>query len=154
MKYTIHESEALSVIGQEVELTNYKKRNIQISTHFWQTFNNNLKKLYLSQSGNWTKYAIMERRDGKLFYFCAVPKRNVVPDNFIHKKIPAYKYLVAEHIGPMDKIYETYGKIYQDILPATEYIPLQENFLHVETYDYRFHWNSPNSIIEIWVPIE
>ena len=36
MKYTIRELEAFSVIGQEVELTNYHKRNIQISTQFWR----------------------------------------------------------------------------------------------------------------------
>lgn len=52
MKYTIRELEAFSVIGQEVELTNYEKRNIQISTLFWGKFNDNLKKSYLSQSGN------------------------------------------------------------------------------------------------------
>lgn len=56
MKYTIREIEAFSVIGQEVELTNYQKRNIQISTQFWRKFNSNLKKSYLSQSGSWIKY--------------------------------------------------------------------------------------------------
>ena len=38
MKYTIRELEVFSVIGQEVELTNYQKRNIQISTQFWRPF--------------------------------------------------------------------------------------------------------------------
>ncbi len=46
MKYTIRELETFSVIGQEVELTNYQKRNIQISTQFWRKFNSNLKKSY------------------------------------------------------------------------------------------------------------
>lgn len=110
MKYTIRELEAFSVIGQEVELTDYKKRNIQISTQFWRKFNSNLKKSYLSQPGNWIKYAFMERRNGKLFYFCSIPKRNVIPDNFVCKEIQHYKYLVAEHIGSMDKLYETYKK--------------------------------------------
>ena len=107
MKYTIRELETFSVIGQEVELTNYQKRNIQISTQFWRKFNSNLKKSYLSQSGNWIKYAFMERRNEKLFYFCSIPKRNVVPNNFVYKEIQHYKYLVVEHIGSMDKIYET-----------------------------------------------
>ena len=154
MKYTIRELETFSVIGQEVELTNYQKRNIQISTQFWRKFNSNLKKSYLSQSGNWIKYAFMERRNEKLFYFCSIPKRNGVPNNFVYKEIQHYKYLVVEHIGSMDKIYETYGMIYQEILPQMEYIPLQENFLHFEKYDYRFHWNKENSIIEIWLPIK
>jgi len=69
MKYTIRELEAFSVIGQEVELTNYQKRNIQISTQFWRKFNADLKKSYLSQFGNWIKYAFMIKRNGKLFYF-------------------------------------------------------------------------------------
>ena len=30
-----------------------------------------------------------------------------------------------EHIGAMDKIYETYGKIYQEIIPSTSYIPIK-----------------------------
>ena len=39
MKYTIRELNAFSVIGQEVELTNYQKKNIQISTQFGRKFN-------------------------------------------------------------------------------------------------------------------
>lgn len=121
---------------------------------FWRKFNSNLKKSYLLQSGNWIKYAFMERRNGKLFYFCSIPKRNVIPDNFVCKEIQHYKYLVAEHIGSMNKLYETYKKIYQEILPDTDYILLQDRFLHFERYDYRFHWNMEDSIIEIWIPIE
>ncbi|MCI8610923.1 MAG: AraC family transcriptional regulator [Clostridiales bacterium] len=154
MKYTICEIEAFSVIGQEVELTNFQKRNIQISTQLWRKFNSNLKKSYLSQSGNWIKYAFMEKRNGKLFYFCSIPKRNIVPERFIYKEIQAYKYLVVEHIGSMDKIYETYCKIYKELLPNTEYALLQKDFLHFERYDYRFHWNRGSSIIEIWLPIK
>ena len=130
MKYTIRELEAFSVIGQEVELTNYHKRNIQISTQFWRKFNADLKKSYLSQFENWIKYAFMIKRNGKLFYFCSIPKRNVIPDGFIYKDIQSYKYLAVEHIGSMDNLYETYRKIYQEILPNTDYTPLQEEFLH------------------------
>ncbi len=154
MKYTIREIEAFTVIGQKVELTNYQKRNIQISIQFWRKFNSNLKKSYLSQAGNWIKYAFMEKRNGKLFYFCAIPKRNIIPDNFLYKEIQAYKYLVVEHTGSMDKIYETYSKIYKELLPNTEYALLQKDFLHFERYDYRFHWNKESSIIEIWLPIK
>lgn len=154
MKYTIREIEAFTVIGQEVELTNYQKRNIQIITQFWRKFNSNLKKSYLSQAGNWIKYAFMEKRNGKLFYFCAIPKINIIPDNFLYKEIQAYKYLVVEHTGSMDKIYETYSKIYKELLPNTEYALLQKVFLHFERYDYRFHWNKESSIIEIWLPIK
>ncbi|HCR3863245.1 TPA: effector binding domain-containing protein, partial [Enterococcus faecium] len=111
MNFSIKELNAFAVIGQEVELTNYQKKNIQISTQFWRKFNSSLKKSYLSQSGNWVKYAFMERRNGNLYYFCSIPKRTILPDNFLYKEIPSYKYLVVEHIGAMGKIYETYRKI-------------------------------------------
>ena len=83
----------------------------------------------------------MEREEDKLFYYCAVPRKIVVPEGFVSKEIASCKYIVVEHIGSMDKIYETYGKIYKEILSNTEYIPLQESFLHFERYDYRFCWN-------------
>ena len=73
MNYRIEELGSFSIIGQEIELTNFRAQNIQISTVFWKRFNINLKKSYLSQSGNWIKYAFMEKHDGKLFYYCAIP---------------------------------------------------------------------------------
>lgn len=154
MNYTIRELEAFSVIGQEIELTNRKKENIKICVEFWREFNNNLKKAYLSQAGNWIKYAFMERREDKLFYYCAIPRKVVIPEGFISKEISSNKCLVVEHIGVMDRIYETYSKIYKEILPNAEYIPLQDNFLHFERYDTRFHWNRDSSVIEIWIPIK
>ena len=110
INFSIKELNAFAVIGQEVELTNYQKKNIQISTQFWRKFNSSLKKAYLSQSGNWVKYAFMERRNGKLYYFCSIPQRTITPEGFLYKEIPSYKYLVVEHIGAMGKIYETYRK--------------------------------------------
>ena len=154
MNYTIRELEPFSVIGQEIELSNRKKENIKICVEFWREFNNNLKKAYLSQAGNWIKYAFMERREDKLFYYCAIPRKVVIPEGFISKEISSNKCLVVEHIGVMDRIYETYSKIYKEILPNAEYIPLQENFLHFERYDTRFHWNRDSSVIEIWIPIK
>ena len=96
----------------------------------------------------------MEKHDGKLFYYCAVPQKVVVPEGFIPKRVNPYRYMVVEHIGSMDKIYETYEKIYKEILPNSGYMPLQNEFLHFEKYDYRFHWNSSESIIEIWIPVQ
>ena len=61
----------------------------------------------------------MERREDKLFYCCAIPRKIVVPEGFVSKEIASYKYMVVEHIGSMDKIYETYSKIYKEILPNT-----------------------------------
>ena len=153
MNYTICEMDSFSVIGQKIELTNRQKENIKICVEFWREFNNNLNKAYLLQSGNWIKYAFMERREDRVFYYCAIPRKIVVQEGFVSKEIASCKYMVVEHIGSMDKIYETYTKIYKEILPNTEHTPLRESFLHFERYDARFHWNRDNSIIEVWVPI-
>lgn len=154
MKYRVEEVKAFSVIGQETLLAATQRRNIEISSVFWKQFNQNLKKAYLSQFGNWTKYAFTERRNSSLFYTCAIPRKAITPNGFIVKEIPSSKYLVFEHIGVMDRIYDTYGIIYKEILPQSGYSFKQELFLHFEKYDHRFNWNSTSSVIEIWIPVE
>ena len=153
-EFRIEKSDAFSVIGQDIELTNFQQKNIGISTQFWKHFNTELKRAYLSQSGNWLKYAFMERCEGKLFYFCSIPKKVVVPEGFKQKDIGAHEYLIVDHIGHMDRIYDTYGKIYRDILPNSGYTAVQDEFLRFERYDHRFYWNREDSVIEIWVPVQ
>ena len=41
-----------------------------------------------------------------------------------------------------------------EIIPNTPYTPIKNIILHFEKYDYRFHWNRDNSVIEIWIPIQ
>lgn len=152
--YSIRQSDSITLIGQSVKLTKQKTTNIKISTQFWQTFNVNLKKSKLTQGGNWVKYAVMERKGNALFYYCAIPKQTTVPDGFEVKSLAEHTYLVVEHAGAMNKIYDTYTIIYQYLLPELNIKPVSDDFLHFERYDYRFHWNEDNSIIEIWVPIQ
>lgn len=154
MQYRIETLPSFVVIGQEIELTNSKRNNIKISIPFWKQFNNALRQARMSQSGHWVKYAFMERRSEQLFYYCAIPKNNIVPVGFIERTIPSYTYLVVAHVGEMSKIYKTYDKIYNEILPSIRYRAQTNTFLHFEKYDYRFHWNQEHSIIEIWVPIQ
>lgn len=154
MKYRMKEIGAFSVIGQETPLADTQRRNIEISSAFWKQFNQNLKKAYLSQFGNWTKYAFTQRRNGSLFYVCAIPRKEFTPHGFVAMEIPSSNYLVFEHIGAMSKIYDTYHVVYKEILPLSGYSLKQDSFLHLEKYDNRFHWNSANSVIEVWVPIE
>lgn len=153
MNYSLRKLDAFLVIGQVVELTQSKRKNITISTQFWRIFNTNLKKSHLSQSGNWQKYAFMERRMGKLYYYCAIPFKTEIPDGFYLKEVKPHLYLVVEHHGAMMNIYETYDQIYRHLLPNIHYEPLKEDCIHFERYDHRFHWNREDSIIEIWVPI-
>lgn len=151
--YSIRQCEGFTLIGQSIRLTNQQGANLEITTQFWLSFNYNLKKGNLSQLGNWVKYAVMERRNNELFYYCAIPLRKDKPEGFSIKNIPPHHYLIVEHVGAMNKIYDTYRMIYQHILPELNIRPISDDFLHFEKYDHRFHWNKDNSIIEIWVPI-
>lgn len=153
MDFKIVNAEAFSVISQQIQLTGYKSKNITISSTFWVKFNKDLKKEFKPQSANWVKYAFIERNAENLCYRCAVPMKSTVPSGFEIKEIKAHKYLVFEHIGDMSEIYNTYFTIYKDIIPESGYKLEQEDFLHFEKYDYRFKWNSVNSVIEIWVPV-
>ncbi len=154
MEYRIERLDAFTVVGQETKLTKFQKENVKLCKMFWKQFNHHIKKAYLHQSENWIKYAFMERKDDILVYYCAIPKKIVVPKEFSVKEIPPLQYLVVHHIGDMDKIYDTYHTVYKEIVPNSGYSLNQEYFLHFEKYDYRFYWNATNSVIEIWIPIK
>ncbi|WP_167956771.1 GyrI-like domain-containing protein [Anaerosporobacter faecicola] len=62
-------------------------------------------------------------------------------------------YLVWNHVGPMDSIYDSYTLLYKTIIPESGYTLRQEEFLHFEQYDSRFRWYDKNSVIELWVPV-
>lgn len=153
MEYKIIKEQSFIVIMQEIQLREHKRQNMKLTTNFWLQFNKHLKLSRLSQSGNWIKYAFMIRQEGTLMYGCAIPYRGSVPNDFLYKEIPAHTYMVVEHVGSMNTIYVTYDKIYKEILPNSEYSLDQNDFLHFEKYDHRFHWNRVDSIIEIWIPI-
>lgn len=53
----------------------------------------------------------------------------------------------------MSAIYETYDRLYKEILPSSPYEQSEGEFLHFEKYDERFRWERENSKLEIWVPI-
>ncbi len=154
MDYKVKEISGFSIIGQEIQITNRQLQNIRICKEFWQKFNISIKDQYLFQQGNWMKYAFTYKRNNNCFYCCAIPESHHISDGFIKKEVKGQKYIVFEHIGDMNSIYMTYNIIYKEIIPSSGYIVNKEEFFHFEKYDYRFHWNRADSIIEIWVPIQ
>ena len=154
MDYRIETRGAFCVMGQEVPLADTKSENVNISNHFWQAFNRNLRQAGYTGGPNWVKYALLQRRAEGLFYTPAVPLQSTVPPGFFALELPAATYLVAQHRGPMRTIYSSYETLYRTILPSSGKRPAQQNFLHFERYDHRFYWNSESSILELWVPVE
>jgi len=154
MDYRIETRGAFCVMGQEVKLAGTKTENVKISSQFWQTFNQNLKRSGCTGSPNWVKYALLQRRTEGLFYTPAVPLQSTVPPGFFVLELPAATYLVTQHRGPMRNIYSSYETLYRTLLPNSGRRPAQQQFLHFERYDDRFYWNRESSILELWVPVE
>ena len=149
----------INVCGLSTQLTKSQSENFKIIQNHWLKFNTELKRKELNQnSSNWTKYGITFKTDKKYFYLTAIPVMNfIIPDNFTHLEIPQGEYEVFTHKGKMENIKNTLFDIYKVILPKSNLTIKDQSktgFIHFEKYDYRFKWNKPNSIIDIYLPIE
>lgn len=154
MDYETVNIEPLICSGLATQLTTSQDRNFNIIIKHWQKFNRLLKINSVNQGKEWTKYGITRKVDGKYFYVTAVPFSDVV-DDFVKITISGGSYCRFRHTGNMGLIKSTIQQIYKKILPASE-LTLNENreLIHYEQYDHRFNWNSPDSVIEIYVPLD
>lgn len=87
-------------------------------------------------------------------YMVGVPEKVIADpkEPWAKHTIKGGTYAVFTHRGPVENIMETYIYIYQTWLPNSEYA--ERNGDQFEYYDERFIDKSPDSIVEIWVPIQ
>lgn len=81
-----------------------------------------------------------------------VPSLNPKPSLLDATSVPGAKYAVFEHRGPVSNVMSTINSIFSSWLPAHQLSPAA-NF-YFERYDARYKTESPDSVIEIWVPVE
>ncbi|EKT3957601.1 effector binding domain-containing protein [Flavobacterium psychrophilum] len=149
----------IKTCGLVTELTKSQTENFKIIQKHWITFNEELKKHKLNQNDkNWTKYGITFKTSEKYFYLTAIPTNNYLfPDHFTSLEIPKGEYEIFAHKGKMENIKDTIHEIYKVLLPKLD-LKIEDHtktgFLHFEKYDYRFQWNKPTSIIDIYLPIK
>lgn len=86
--------------------------------------------------------------------FCKALKEKNVPNDFTEKIILKSKYLRVEHIGNMNKLKDTINYVYKEIIPKNNILVENRQFVYFEKYDYKFHWNREDSVIEIYIPIK
>lgn len=149
----------IKVCGLVTELTKSQSENFGIIQNHWSECNAELKRKKLNRNvGNWTKYGITLKTDKKYFYLTAIPVSDlIIPDNFKQLEIPKGEYEIFSHKGKMEDIKNTLFEIYKVILPKSNLkieAQAKTGFIHFEKYDYRFKWNNPNSIIDIYLPIK
>lgn len=153
MNYKIEEVRPFTVCGMGVEITGWQNKNIEICRSLWIEFNKILNREHLHQCGNWRKYAFTYKEEGKLYYFCAIQEQYKLPAEFEAKSIPRQFYLIYEHVGNMATIKDTINVIYKEFLPEHKLVPDKTQFFHFERYDRKFYWDSPASVIDIYVPV-
>lgn len=154
MDYKIIELEEFSVIGIRYELSKSLSNNIKLAQNYWKNFNIKLRNNKLYLGSNWCKYAFIEKIENKVFYYISIRKKNYIPDNFTEKIIWKSKYLKVEHIGNMNKLKDTINYVYKEIIPKNNILVESKQFIYFEKYDYKFHWNKVDSVIEIYIPIK
>jgi len=149
----------INVCGLSIQLTKSQSENFKIIKNHWLKFNAELKRKKLNQNdSNWTKYGITFKSNDKYFYLTAIPVTNfIIPHNFTQIEIQKGEYKIFTHKGKMENIKNTIFEIYNSMLPKLNLkIENQKKtgFINFEKYDYRYKWNKPNSIIDIYLPIE
>ena len=144
--------------GLLTELTHSQAGNFEIIKKHWKMFNAELQKYNLIQNGgNWEKYGITFKTNETYFYLTTIPQNGLVfPSYFISKEIPKGEYEIFTHTGKMENIKQTIHNIYKNILPNSN-LKIEHysktGFIHFEKYDYRFRWDKPTSIIDIYLPL-
>ena len=154
MNYRIVTRKSCKVIGLQVELTTSQNENHRIIARHWKRFNRELRVRELRFDGNWLKYGITMKIKNQITYLTAVPKITDVV-GFVEKELESGEYICFEHMGNMGLLKSTIHGIYKKIIPESNFeLDESRTTIHFEQYDHRFLWNTPTSIIDIYVPIK
>ncbi len=146
--------EEFKVYGLFTELTTSQSENYQIITKHWQKFNNALKSKKVRLGARWVKYGITKKIGNSYYYMVAISS-DIEIDGFDTETINTGDYICFQHIGSMGLIKSTIYQIYKKVIPLSSFcLNEKRKLIHYERYDYRFNWNKPNSVLDIYVPIE
>ena len=155
------EIDLVQTIGISTSLTKSQRENLAIISRLWKHFNAEIHKIKNKPSPkrDWEKFGITYAQNHEYYYLAAIPfiGEMLAPPNMMRKEILQGQYACFTHTGKMSHLKSTIYAIYKKMLPEREVVPEsmeKAGLIHFERYDNRFHWNKPDSIIEIYVPIE
>ena len=92
---------------------------------------------------------------GVFEYVCAFAAKSMdkLPEGFVLRTVPAHRYAVFAHRGPLDTLRQTYNNIYQVWIPQSG-LKLHPDHFDMEIYDEGFKAGSADSIMWIYVAVE
>jgi len=154
LKYESVQINDFFVYGMTAVLTTSQNENSKIISQHWRKFNSHLRNEKLWQRKNWAKYGITKKVEDKYFYMTAI-ESNVTIASLEKDRINAGEFIRFQHVGSLERIKLTISDIYRNVIPS-QCITIHANraLIHYERYDYRFNWNDPNSMIDIYVPLD
>lgn len=153
MEFEILGLDGFDLMGREYALSASLERNMKLAQRHWRNFNNALRLNRVHLGQNWLKYAFIIEKGDKLLYYICVPKKSHVPKDFVLKTIPKGRYLMVKHTGSMNGLKVTVDSVYENLISENGICLKSDAFSYFERYDFRFHWNRQDSIIEIYFPI-
>ncbi len=83
---------------------------------------------------------------------CEVRGSDPVPAGMAEVRVPAGRYAVFLHRGPIATFGQTLAFVWKEGIPAAGLRPTGAP--DFEFYDDRFRGNEPDSVLEVWIPVE
>ncbi|TXT63712.1 MAG: hypothetical protein BAJALOKI3v1_320008 [Promethearchaeota archaeon] len=83
-----------------------------------------------------------------------VSKVEDIPKGMISERIPRQKYVLFTHTGPLSTLKNTYQYIHEQWLPNNPRYERLPFGVELEWYDSRFRFDSENSKLDLYIPIQ
>jgi predicted transcriptional regulator YdeE/DNA-binding transcriptional MerR regulator len=151
MEMKLVERPAFSVMGLKYE---GKNENQEIG-RVWDQFNARVKAMpELIGPEAYGVCTWMNEETGVFEYVCSYAIKNVdvLPEGFVLRTVPAHRYAVFAHHGPLDTLRETYQNIFQVWIPQSG-LKLHSDRFDMEVYDEAFKLGVPDSIMWVYVAV-
>lgn len=162
MEPKITEKEAFTIVGVGapfISILSNQANNFQVIPALWGQYLARAQEI--QHRRGWHDYGAVwctgdsaERKD-ECFYVAGaeVTEAKELPSGLLAREVPAGKYAVFTHKGPLTNLAHTMSYIHGSWLPKSPY-RYREEAPELELYGPRFSPNSPESELEILIPIQ
>ena len=157
----ILEKPAMTIVGLEtpfIHALSPETNNFKVIPPLWDAFSHRVGELAgrIGQASYGIIYSRPEEQRShphELQYIAGAQVRPgaAVPEGMVSHTIPAGKFAVFLHRGPIQKIGETCYEIYRVWLPQARW--QHADIADVEVYDERFDCEGENSELEYWISV-
>jgi AraC family transcriptional regulator len=145
----MEEGKALVIAGLK---GHYDKATVGDIPKLWEVLDDNIKHLRKRVDGQ-TYGVCYNAKQGEFDYLAGaeVPAKSDVPSNFESVELPARRYAVFPHYGPVQALEQTYERIMFEWLPHSGFNVAGADF---ERYSADFNVKKGTGSVEIWLPVE